>query len=51
MGRIVKPKVDALIGSKISKENVILTDAWRVYKTYANEKGLEHYRRWWQTPY
>ncbi|KQL18390.1 IS1595 family transposase [Cytobacillus solani] len=44
MGRIVKPKVDDLIGSKLSKENVIVTDAWRAYKTYAKEKGLEHYR-------
>jgi hypothetical protein len=43
MGRIVKPKVDALIGSKLSKENVIVTDAWRAYKTSAKEKGLEHY--------
>ncbi|SHT43054.1 Transposase and inactivated derivatives [Mycobacteroides abscessus subsp. abscessus] len=44
MGRIVKTKIDTLIGSKLSKENVLVTDAWRVYKTYAKEKGLEHYR-------
>ena len=25
-------------------ENVLVTDAWRAYKTYAKEKGLEHYR-------
>lgn len=44
MGRIVKTKVDNLIGSKLSSENVIVTDAWRAYKTYAKEKGIEHYR-------
>jgi hypothetical protein len=35
MARIVKSKVDALIGSKLSNGNVIVTDAWRAYKTYA----------------
>lgn len=35
---------DTLIGSKLSAENVLVTDAWRAYKTYAKEKGLEHYR-------
>ncbi len=44
MGRIVKTKVDTFIGTKLSNENVILTDAWRAYKTYAKEKGLAHYR-------
>jgi IS1 family transposase len=44
MGRIVKTKVDTLIGSKLSNENVLVTDAWRSYKTYAKEKGLKHYR-------
>lgn len=44
MGRIVKTKVDKLIGSKFSNENVLVTDAWRAYKTYSKEKGLEHYR-------
>lgn len=44
MGRIVKTKVDTLIGSKLSNENALVTDAWRAYKTYAKEKGLEHYR-------
>lgn len=29
MGRIVKTKVDNLIGSKLSSENVIVTNAWR----------------------
>lgn len=44
MGRVVKTKVDKLIGSKLSSENVLVTDAWRAYKTYAKEKGIEHYR-------
>lgn len=34
MGRIVKSKVDKIIGSKLSSENVLVTDAWRAYKTY-----------------
>lgn len=40
MGRIVKPKVDALLGSKLSNESVLVTGAWRAYKTYAKEKDL-----------
>jgi hypothetical protein len=44
MGRVVKSKVDKVIGSKLRSENVLVTDAWRAYKTYAKEKGLEHYR-------
>ena len=26
------------------KPEVLVTDAWRAYKTYANEKGIAHYR-------
>jgi transposase-like protein len=44
MGRVVKTKIDSMIGSKLSPDNVIVTDAWRAYKTYAKEKGIEHYR-------
>ena len=44
MGRVVKTKVDNLIGSKLTPENVLVTDDWRAYKTFAKEKGLEHYR-------
>ena len=36
--------MDKLIGSILSSENVLVTDAWRAYKTYAREKGLEYYR-------
>ena len=44
MGRFVKPKADALLDRIISNKNVLVTDAWRAYKTFAKEKGLEHYR-------
>lgn len=44
MGRVVKSQVDKVIGPKLRRENVLVTDAWRAYKTYAKEKGLEHYR-------
>ncbi|WP_078411288.1 IS1595 family transposase [Priestia abyssalis] len=43
-GRIVKSRLDKAIGSKLSVSNVLCTDAWRAFKTYAIEKGLEHYR-------
>ena len=43
-GRIVKFRLDQAIGSKLSACNVLCTDAWRAFKTYASEKGLEHYR-------
>lgn len=33
-----------MIGSKLTPENVLVTDACRAYKTYAKEKGIEHYR-------
>lgn len=44
MGRVVKTKVDGMIGSKLTPNNVLVTDAWRAYKTYADERGIEHYR-------
>ncbi|EKP97575.1 transposase [Bacillus cereus] len=43
-GRIVKTRLDDAIGSKLSSTNVLCTDAWRAFKTYATDKGLEHYR-------
>ncbi|WP_437177567.1 IS1595 family transposase [Heyndrickxia camelliae] len=42
-GRIVKSRLEKAIGSKLSKTNGLCTDAWRAFKTYAKEKGLEHY--------
>jgi hypothetical protein len=44
MGRVIKSKVDKVIDSKLHSDNVLVTDAWRAYKTYAKGKGLEHYR-------
>jgi transposase-like protein/IS1 family transposase len=44
IGRVVKSKVDKVIVSKLHSNNILVTDAWRAYKTYAKEKGLEHYR-------
>lgn len=43
-GRIVKDRLDKAIGSKLTATNVLCTDAWRAFKTYAQKKGLEHYR-------
>lgn len=31
-GRFVKTKVDGTIGSKLTPNNVLVTDAWRAYK-------------------
>jgi len=31
------------IGSKVSVTNPLFTDAWRAFKAYAKEKGIEHY--------
>jgi transposase-like protein/IS1 family transposase len=44
MGRIEKTKVEKVIGSLISVDTILCTDGWRGYKTYAKEKGHEHYR-------
>lgn len=43
-GCVKKAKVDAMIGSKLTTNNVLVTDAWGAYRTYADEKGLVHYR-------
>jgi transposase-like protein len=42
-GRIVKSKLDEAIGSKVSPTNTLCTDAWRAFKAYAKERGIEHY--------
>lgn len=44
MGRIMKPQLDNFIGNLISDKNILCTDAWRAYKTYAATKGITHYR-------
>ncbi|MEK4198539.1 IS1595 family transposase [Cytobacillus sp. FSL K6-0265] len=43
-GRIVKTQLDKAIGSKLSSDNTLCTDAWRAFSTYAKSKGLVHYR-------
>jgi hypothetical protein len=43
-GRIVKTQFDIAIGSKLSSDNTVCTDAWRAFSAYAKSKGLEHYR-------
>lgn len=44
MGRIIKSQVENTIGQYLSKDNILCTDSWRAYKTYENDKELEHYR-------
>jgi transposase-like protein/IS1 family transposase len=43
-GRIVKEKLEKVVGDKLSDKNVLCTDAWRAFSTYAKEKDLEHHR-------
>ncbi len=43
-GRIITKSLDEALGSKLSIQNVLCTDAWRVFMTYAKEKGIEHHR-------
>ncbi|RBP88971.1 hypothetical protein DFO70_1122 [Cytobacillus firmus] len=38
-GEIVKIRLEEAIGSKLSPSNVLCTDAWRAFMTYAKEKG------------
>ena len=44
MGRIIKPKVEMAVGNYLSPANILCTDKWRAYKTYCQEKGIQHYR-------
>ncbi len=43
-GRITKKQLDKAIGDKLNSSTVLCTDAWRAFKTYANDKGFTHYR-------
>ncbi len=43
-GRIRTTKLDEAIGSHLSNSNVLCTDSWRTFSSYANQKGLAHYR-------
>jgi len=38
MGRIVKTTDEKILGSKLSSNIVLVTDAWRAYKTYAKKR-------------
>lgn len=42
-GRIRTTKLDEAIGGKLSDSNVLCTDSWRAFSSYANTKGLPHY--------
>lgn len=44
MGRLTKEQLDKAIGHKLSNENVLCTDAWRAFKTYAAEKDMDIYQ-------
>jgi hypothetical protein len=44
MDRLTKEQLDKAIGHKLSSENVLCTDSWRAFKTYAAEKGMDIYQ-------
>lgn len=43
-GRIRTTTLNEAIGGHLSKSNVLCTDAWRAFSSYAHSKGLNHYR-------
>lgn len=43
-GRIRTTKLDEAIGVHLSDSNILCTDSWRAFSSYANSKGLAHYR-------
>ncbi|GAA4847565.1 hypothetical protein GCM10023310_27120 [Paenibacillus vulneris] len=43
-GRIRTKKLDEAIGGHLSDSNVLCTDSWRAFSSYANARGLAHYR-------
>ncbi|MFA9558757.1 IS1595 family transposase [Evansella sp. AB-rgal1] len=44
MGRLTKDQLEKAIGHKLSNKNVLCTDSWRAFKTYAAEKGMVIYQ-------
>lgn len=44
MGRLTKEQLDKAIGHKFSSENILCTDSWRAFKTYAAEKKMDIYQ-------
>jgi len=43
-GRIRTSKLDEVISDHLSESNVLCTDSWRAFSSYARKKGLDHYR-------
>ena len=43
-GRIQKSQLETTITPKLRDSNILCTDAWRAFKTYATGLGLPHYR-------
>ena len=43
-GRIRTSKLDEAIGGRLSETKILCTDSWRAFSTFANTKGLSHYR-------
>ncbi|OMC74002.1 formate dehydrogenase family accessory protein FdhD [Paenibacillus odorifer] len=43
-GRIRITKLDEAIGGHLSDSNVLCTDSWRAFSSYANSKGMTHCR-------
>jgi len=43
-GRIRTSKLNEEVGCLLSESNVLCTDSWRAFSSFANEKGLSHYR-------
>ncbi|CDN45001.1 hypothetical protein BN871_GE_00130 [Paenibacillus sp. P22] len=43
-GCIKTTKLDEAIGGHLSDSNVLCTDSWRAFSSYANSKGSAHYR-------
>jgi len=43
-GRIRTTKLDEATGGHLSDSNVLCTDSWRAFSSYANSKGMTHYR-------
>lgn len=44
MGRLTKEQSDKAIRRKLSSENVLCTDAWRAFKTYAFDNEIDIYQ-------
>lgn len=44
MDRLTKKQLHKAIGQKLSSGNVLCTDSWRAFKTYALKKGMDIYQ-------